>query len=172
MSFSLVPQYSFRGLMDITPAFLGSLGISFLMLDLDNTVAAYDEHAPSAEIAQWVSETKAQGIQLHIVSNSVRKGRVGAFSDALGIGAVLDARKPSVKRVRAAMSLAGYPPDRTGLVGDQIFTDTLAANRIGAVSIIVRPRRFSNPFLALRYALEIPFRAMAGRRAANLKTGG
>jgi len=158
--FSPVPQYAFRGLTDVSPDLLGRLGVRFLMLDLDNTVAAYDETAPSDGVSRWVARAKGCGISLLILSNSLRRDRVEAFGRALGVGVVTGARKPSPKGVLAAMGSAGFPACESALIGDQAFTDALAANRAGVVSIIVRPRRFTNPFLAARYALEAPFRAM------------
>jgi len=160
MSFSLVPQYSFYGLADISPEFLKELGIKLLMLDLDNTVAAYSESSPSDSIALWSLQVKEYGIELYIVSNSVRYGRVESFAQALQIKYVKRASKPSPKVVLQVLGETGYKPGESALVGDQIYTDTIAANRAGVVSIVVRPRRFTNPFLALRYALEAPFRAM------------
>jgi len=58
------------------------------------------------------------------------------------------------------MKIAGFSSDVSALAGDQVFTDTLAANLAGVVSISVRPRRFTNPLLKLRYFIELPFRAM------------
>jgi len=159
MSFSLTPKYSFQELTDVSPAFLERLGIRFLMLDLDNTLAAYSENSPSARIARWAEEMKVHGIVLYIVSNSSQKGRVGAFAEALKIGAIMSARKPSRKGLHRAIRAAGFSTDNSALVGDQVYTDTLAANRAGVISIIVKPRHNTNPILALRYALEAPFRA-------------
>jgi len=160
MSFSPVPRYSFRELTDVSTEFLTSLGIKLLMLDLDNTVAAYSEHSPTDSIAKWAAAIMGSGIKLVIVSNSIREGRVDAFAEALRITFIKGASKPSPKGVVKLMEELGFNPDESALVGDQIYTDTLAANRAGVVSIIVKPRRFTNPFLALRYALEAPFRAM------------
>jgi len=129
------------------------------MLDLDNTLAAYAERLPSDRIARWAEEMKIHGIVLYIVSNSRRKGRVSAFAEALKIGAVMRARKPSRKGVHRAISAAGFSEDNSAFVGDQVYTDTLAANRAGVISIIVKPRHNTNPILAFRYALEAPFRA-------------
>ena len=159
MSFSLTPQYSFTEPTDISPGFLEKLGIKFLMLDMDNTIAAYNEHSPSDRIVQWAERMKDCGIALYIVSNSARKVRVGTFSKALGVGAVMSARKPSRKGLLRAITAAGFQAENSALVGDQIFTDTLAANRTGVISIIVKPRHNANPILALRYVLEAPFRA-------------
>lgn len=160
MRFSIVPDYSFRGITDVSADFLEKLGVKFLMLDLDNTIAAYDEPSPHESVARWAAEAKGRGIRLHIVSNSVREERVEAFGKALGVGVITGARKPSPRGILQAMGSVGAQASESALVGDQAFTDTLAANRAGVLSIIVRPRRFTNPFLALRFALEAPFRAM------------
>ena len=171
MGFSPIPHYAFRKLTDISAEFLEGLGIGFLMLDLDNTVAAYSEHTPSDSVLQWAAQIKDSGIELIIVSNSVREGRVEAFAEALRTGFVKGASKPSPKVVVQTMKDSGFAPEKSALVGDQIYTDTLAANRAGAVSIIVRPRRFTNPFLAIRYALEAPFRAICRNRMWNAGLG-
>ena len=169
MSFSPIPRYSFRNLTDVSPEFLIKIGVKLLMLDLDNTVAAYSESSPSDSIVSWIARIKEHGVKLFIVSNSVRSGRVEAFSDALKIGFVLGASKPSPKIVTGTINEFGFRPGESALVGDQIYTDTLAANRAGAISIIVRPRRFTNPLLALRYALEAPFRAICRHKMWSMK---
>jgi hypothetical protein len=168
MSFSLVPKYSFRSLTDVSPDFLNRLGIKFLMLDLDNTIAGYSENTLSESVSRWAAEIKSCGIELYIVSNSIRKKRVRAFARSLGIGVIMGARKPSPKGVLRAMAAAGHSAGDSAFIGDQVFTDTLAANRAGVISIIVDPRRFTNPFLALRYAIESPFRAACRKRGMEV----
>jgi len=158
--FSLIPQYSFRDITDVTTEFLQQLGIKFLMLDLDNTIAAYDEHVMSENIMQWIADIKSGGIELFIISNSTRMGRVESHSGSIGAEYIMASCKPSPKSLHNAMEAAGFDTRDSALAGDQIMTDTLAANRAGIVSIIVRPRRFTNPFLALRYFIEVPFRAL------------
>jgi len=164
MSFSPVPRYSFRELTDISAEFLVKLGIKFLMIDLDNTAAAYSEHEPSEAVLRWTTDVKRSDIRIFIVSNSVRKGRVETFATALGLDFIKGARKPKPKGLLQAMKASGFSPYESALVGDQIFTDALAANRAGITSIIVKPKRFTNPFLALRYAVEAPFRLACRNR--------
>ena len=158
--FSLVPQYSFRDITDIKADFLVKLGIKFLMLDLDNTIAAYDEHLPSDDVLQWIEDVRSCGIELFIISNTTRKNRVEAHCGQIGVRFILRACKPSPKSLLKAMEIAGAGMNVSALIGDQVFTDTLAANRAGIISISVRPRRFTNPLLKLRYYIEVPFRAM------------
>jgi len=158
--FSLIPQYSFRDITDVTTEFLEQSGIKFLMLDLDNTIAAYDEHVMSDDIMQWIESIKNSGTELFIISNSTRMHRVKSHSESIGTEFIMASCKPSPKSLHDAMEASGFEPGISALAGDQILTDTLAANRAGIVSIIVRPRSFTNPFLALRYFIEVPFRAM------------
>ena len=165
MRFSPVPRFSFRGITDISPVFLSALGIRFLMLDLDNTLAAYGETSLTREVAQWASELKSGGVSMQIISNSRHISRVETFALELGVGYINAARKPSPKYVLRAMEEAGYAAEESALLGDQVFTDALAANLAGITSITVRPRSLKNPFLALRYALESPFRAAVRRPA-------
>ena len=167
---SLIPKYSFRRFTDVTPGFLQELGVSFLMLDLDNTVAKYAERLPNESVRLWVSDMVRNGIGLFFVSNSRRSIRVDTFSGALGIGFIKHARKPSTDGLLRAMEIAGCPAGGSALLGDQIFTDTLAANRAGVISMIVRPLSLKNPFRFLRFAAETPFRAASrGRQGSGIR---
>ena len=156
----LVPDYVFRDVLNITPDFLEKLGIKFLMMDLDNTIAAYDEHVLSSDIKEWLSNLKSSGIELFIISNSTREKRVTTLSDSVGIAFTMRAGKPSCTSLIKAMDSTNHKPYTSALVGDQIFTDGLAAKRAGITSIVIRPKRFTNPFLFIRYIIELPIRAL------------
>ena len=164
MRFFLVPKYAFTLVTAISAAFLIQRGIKFLMLDLDNTLTTYGGRVLPQTVVNWAAEMKACGIVLYIVSNSRRPGRVERFSEELGIGFVKGANKPFSAGVKRAMRTAGFAKAESALVGDQIYTDTMAANFAGVTSIIVQPLSIKNPAFALRYALEVPLRAMCGNK--------
>lgn len=157
MSFKLIPDYRFRSIYDIGPDFLKELGISLALLDLDNTMAPYSREYPTDELNSWIESLKKAGITPYIISNS-RKPRPEIFAEALSIPFIKRAKKPSDKAVKQAMEICGKTPAETTLIGDQIYTDALAANRAGVTSIVVRPIEMKNPLLALRYGAEMPFR--------------
>ena len=163
----LIPDYLFKDVTDISSDYLEKLGIKLLMMDLDNTIAAYDEHTLSADIIDWISTIKNSGIDLYIISNSTREKRVSSLSGEIDVDFIMRANKPSNKSLLKAMKLTGHSAETSALVGDQIFTDGIAANRAGITSMLVCPRRFTNPFLAIRYFIELPFRAFC-----NNKNGG
>ena len=160
MSFSLIPKYSFEKLTDISPELLRSIGVKLLLLDLDNTVSPYGEKEPTREILKWIGEMKAGGVTPFIVSNT-KKPRAGVFAGKMGIGLIIHARKPSPRGVITALGVNDCRESETALVGDQIFTDTLAANRAGVTSILVEPISFNYPWLRWRYWAELPFRLLA-----------
>ena len=161
MSFSPLPGFSFRSLTEVTPDFLIAHGIKFLMLDLDNTLAPYGELQPTQAVIKWVNSIKTAGITLFFISNSKKPTRVEVFSHSLGIEYLKEARKPSPTKLLHAISKSGYDKCEAALVGDQIYTDVLAANRAGVISIIVKPISLKNPLLALRFACESPFRLIS-----------
>ena len=159
MSFSLRPEFIIDKLLMLTPDLLSDVGIKLLILDLDNTVSPYDEESPGPAVLLWTEKMKRGGIKLYIVSNS-KKPRPELFSKAMDIPYIKHAKKPSTKMIKQAMIEEGIPARNTALVGDQIFTDVLGANIAGIKSILVEPIKFTNPFLALRYFVETPFRKM------------
>ena len=160
MSFSPIPHFSFGSVMDISPGFLNELGVRFLMLDLDNTLAGYSDPMPSDDVVKWAENMASCGVKLFIVSNNRLRKRPESFAKAMSVGYVKSARKPSPVGLLLAMKTAGFEKSESALAGDQVYTDALAANRAGILSIIVRPRSLKNPLFALRYALELPFRTI------------
>ncbi|MCL2402051.1 MAG: YqeG family HAD IIIA-type phosphatase [Oscillospiraceae bacterium] len=164
MSFSPVPRYSFRNVTDIAPDFLKERGIKFLMVDLDNTLAAYGQTKLTDAVSKWADHMKNSGIELYIISNTLKKERVASFAQQLVVESISGAGKPSPKGILSAMNAMGYEAGESALAGDQILTDTLAANSAGVLSILLRPIRCQNPFLAIRYMLEAPFRLACKNR--------
>jgi HAD superfamily phosphatase (TIGR01668 family) len=160
MSFSLIPDYSFRSICDVTPEFLKDRGVRLLLLDLDNTIAPYGTVVPPEKIAAWAETIKKSGVTLFIITNNRGSERVGSLAEAYGVDYIMKARKPFVTGITKALEQLGRRPEETALAGDQVYTDILAANCAGLLSIVVEPIRIKNPILNLRYWLEAPFRAL------------
>ena len=110
-------------------------GIRALMLDLDNTLAPYEQPEPDEALCQWVETMKAAGIRCAIVSNN-HSERVARFARCLSLPAYTDAAKPFPRAFRRAMREMGVSPAETAAIGDQIYTDLLAA-RLAHVGFVV-----------------------------------
>jgi HAD superfamily phosphatase (TIGR01668 family) len=165
MSLSPIPRGVYPHITDIQPQALSAKGIKLVLADLDNTLVPYKVTQPPAEIVAWKNALEAAGIQLFLLSNSRKPGRAKRFAEQLGIPYQGHSGKPKRAGYLRAMERMGCTPEQTVMVGDQIFTDTLGANRAGITPLLVQPIRLAgNPGRYVRYAIETPFRAMGKRR--------
>lgn len=163
--FSLLPWKWTPSIYDLTGESLQAAGIRLLMADLDNTLIPYDRSEPDQPLRDWLADLNAHGVTLFLLSNSRKATRAPNFAKALGIDYLCHAGKPKRGGYRAAMGRFGVQPEECAMVGDQIFTDILGANRAEVRSILVRPISLSgNPGRYLRYWAELPIRGLAGRR--------
>ena len=136
MTFCLVPDLIYPALTDVTAEALRSRGITFLMMDFDNTIVPYTTDVPTEKMRAWIEAMKASGIGLCVVSNS-KKPRVVTFCKTYGLDCVTHAKKPFSRGIRACLARFSLEPARCALVGDQIYTDVLGANCAGLTSILV-----------------------------------
>ena len=165
MPCSCIPRGVYPGVTQISPKALARRGIRLVLADLDNTLAPYEVPEPAPEIAAWKQALEAEGIQLFLLSNSRKPGRAQRFAQALGIPFQGRAGKPLRRGYLQAMERMGCTPEQTVMVGDQIFTDTLGANRAGVTPLLVEPIQLAgNPGRYLRYAVETPFRLLGKGR--------
>ncbi len=164
MSFPLIPTVIVDKLTDLTPEMLQKRGISFLMLDFDNTIVPYTTNEPTPEMEQWLTMMLASEIGICVVSNS-KRDRVVKFCNARGIPCITHAKKPFSKGILQCRDRFEVDLSHAALAGDQIYTDVLGANCTGASSILVTPIHLHNIWLRLRHVAELPFIAIGKRRA-------
>ncbi len=165
MPFSLVPRGVYPSVAAISPKALTEKGVRLVLADLDNTLVPYRVLEPSPQVRAWMEGLRAAGITLFLLSNSRKPGRAQKFAESMDIPFQGHAGKPKRGGYLKAMERMGCTPAQTVMVGDQIFTDTLGANRSGVTPLLVEPIRLSgNPGRYLRYAAETPFRLLGKRR--------
>lgn len=163
--FSLLPWKQADSIFDLTGESLRNQGITFLMADLDNTLCRYGENGPSTKLKEWFADLQAHGVELFLLSNSRKPKRAQHFAECLGIKFIGHAGKPKHTGFYKAMALGTVTPDQCAMVGDQIFTDILGANRSNVRSILIRPIELAgNPGRYLRYGVELPMRRLSRKR--------
>ena len=163
MPFSFLPKLMTDALTDITPELLKQRGIRLLMLDFDNTIVPYTTSVPAEQMDRWLRDMLKTDITVCVVSNS-RKARVQVFCKKYGMPCITHARKPFSKGIKECLAKFDIPGAQAALVGDQIFTDTLGANRAGVQSILVKAIDNHNFWLKARHVLEKPFIFAARKR--------
>jgi len=133
------PDYVAHRVTDVQPEELLELGISGVILDLDNTLTLWNSDEVTPEVRAWVDQVRAAGLQACVVSNAVTTLRVCVVADALGIPWVTRALKPLPFGFRRGMRLMRTTPATTAVIGDQMFTDIWGGNRLGLFTILVDP---------------------------------
>ena len=142
------PDYYFARVQDITVPFLNGIGISGVVLDIDNTLVYYDVRLPDAPGAAWMGRLVDAGFPVAFVSNA-NAARVEQFNSPMGFHAVSKAGKPGTKGFLAAAARMGLPPAAIAVIGDQVFTDVLGGNLAGMVTLLVKPIQME-PWLRFR----------------------
>jgi HAD superfamily phosphatase (TIGR01668 family) len=133
----LYPDLFVDSPLDIESAFFTRRGIDVIFLDADNTILVPDEALCSPALKTWVYDLKAMDIRVFLVSNNSPR-RIHAALRDLDIEGLSHANKPLVYRIKRFMRQHGILAGRCCFVGDQLFTDILAAHRLKMTSILVR----------------------------------
>ena len=135
---TITPDLVFESLAQVDIETLKNRGIRCAFLDLDNTVACWKSRYVRFEARKWAQAAKEAGINLYIVTNST-KPRADEVAARLGAGCFKDVRKPGTRRLRIIMRQVGTDASHCVMIGDQLFTDVLAARRLGMLSVLVSP---------------------------------
>lgn len=155
----LFPTYFTHQVTDIDPFLLKYLTVTGLIIDIDDTLAAPKTQCPGKNVIKWVNNVKNQGIKIVLLSNNF-KYRVEKFAELIEVPWVSMSFKPFTKGLHKAIKKISCEPKNTILVGDQIFTDIVAANLFNIRSILVDPiSQNKRPFLSIKRFLEKPIRA-------------
>ena len=113
-------------------------GIKGILLDLDNTIVAWNEHDVSPAIYQWIQHGKQTGISFCLLSNSYTS-RARRIANELDIHVIAPAFKPFPFGYQRAMSMLATTASNTVMIGDQLFTDMLGAHLLKINTIYVTP---------------------------------
>lgn len=133
-----LPDATFFSYREVTAEWLKSQRISVLLLDIDNTLAPYEQPDPDAQIAAWLASLAAGGIRTAFLSNNHGE-RVERFNAPLALPVRYDAHKPLPRQAKRLFRTLGGTKKTTAFLGDQIFTDVLCAHLCGARGFLVPP---------------------------------
>lgn len=135
----LTPEYIFSKVEAIRPEFLRAQGITALVLDVDNTLTGDGSQQLEPSVQAWLDEMRAAGVSLTVVSNNT-PGRVKPFAERIGLAWVPLACKPLPIGLFVARRRLKCAHRAMAMVGDQIFTDRLAAGLFGIPCLYIMPR--------------------------------
>lgn len=154
----LSPNYYFNKFSDVKPEFLKEENISTLLIDIDNTLAPYEQPEPDEKILTWLDSLKKNGINFAFISNNTSDARIKRFNKNIGAPAYANSKKPFAgKAINLALDELNAEKATTAFMGDQIYTDVCAGKFNGMRAILVPPIKDKrNLFFRFKRALEKP----------------
>ena len=125
-------------LVDLSLDHLADQGIEALILDVDRTILPrrYPQLPPLVEV--WLRDA-ARRFPVHLLSNNPSRRRIGAVAEPFGLPYTTSASKPRSGALRQVLAGLALPPEKVAMVGDRIFTDVLAGNRLGLYTVLIKP---------------------------------
>ena len=132
------PDLLYDNVYGIDFEYLSLRGVKNLLFDIDNTLVPYTSPVPPDKVSEYILSLKKRGYNVCLISNN-SKERVTLFNKTLELFAVHKAGKPSRRGLREALEHIGADIGETAFIGDQIFTDVLAAKRLGMFAVLVKP---------------------------------
>ena len=134
----MYPKAYFNNIKDITIEFLQTHNIKGLLIDVDNTLIDYNKNILDG-VKEWIDKMRDEGIKLCILSNTNNKLKVQNVSRYLDIPYIFFAMKPLKTGFKKGMKKLKLESKNIAVIGDQLLTDVLGANRSNMYSILVKP---------------------------------
>lgn len=113
-------------------------GIRLLVCDIDNTLVAHDCAKPDDDVRAFIRRARKSGLAVAFVSNNVKE-RVDVFAGEFHAPCYPFAKKPLKLTYRKMMRELDYPSSQIAVLGDQLLTDMLGANRMKFYTILTKP---------------------------------
>lgn len=133
---AMKPERVYENLTKMPWQELYNEGIRTALLDFDNTLGPDHATEPEEYSYKCVKMIEETGIKCCLVSNA-KSGRSAKIAEMLKIPVVTYANKPGTSGVLKAIKLMESTPEKSLMVGDQVFTDVIAGNRSGVRTFMV-----------------------------------
>jgi uncharacterized protein len=161
------PKGYFNKVSEISLDYLKENNIAGLILDVDNTLIDYYKNMAD-ETLKWSNNLKENGIKMYILSNSNKKDKVSEVAQKLGIEYSYFGMKPLKFGFKKAKKNLNLKSENIGVVGDQIFTDVIGANRMKMFPILVEPIKEKDIWITLiKRPIENYIKSRFKRQRAN-----
>ncbi len=167
----LTPTRVVESVKEVDPSQLKAQGVTAIITDLDNTLVPWRHYEIAPGIVEWLGHLEVEGIKICIASNTIHTERLKQLAETMGIDFVDRVRKPWTDGFERAMQKMGSNEKNTAVFGDQIFTDILCGNRLGLVSILLRPPLSKEEFVSTQVVRVLENIVIRRLRARDLWPG-
>ncbi len=136
----LIEKYYPRGYAEsvfaIDYAKLFEKGFRGVIFDIDNTLVHHGD-ASTSEVDELFARIHAIGLKTLLLTNNDEE-RVKRFITNINTEYICDANKPDTSGYIKAVEKLGIKCSQAVVIGDQLFTDILGANRSNIAGILVK----------------------------------
>nr|AUG32259.1 HAD-superfamily phosphatase subfamily IIIA [Paulinella longichromatophora] len=112
--------------------------LKVLILDVDCTlIPPYQSKLPGS-VKAWLKNARDH-FTIHLFSNNPSGHHIGSLGKELETSFTTSASKPRSQILSKVLSEINVPARKVALIGDRLFTDTLAGNQLGLFTVLVTP---------------------------------
>ena len=111
-------------------------GYRGILLDIDNTLVHHGDDS-NEQVDKLFRKIHRIGLKTLLISNNDEE-RIHRFTENIDTLFICDADKPDPKNYLKAIEMLGIKKEEAVMIGDQVFTDILGANRSQIASILVK----------------------------------
>lgn len=147
---AFTPAHAVNVLTDLDLDDLYAQGKRIILLDVDNTIVHHNADEATPEIGAWIAKARTLGFDMCIISNTNRVERLATIANSVGVETVRGRMKPSRAMFDMALAKFNRRPEEALMVGDQLMTDVLGANRAGIDAVWVAKMPGSHEFIGTR----------------------
>ena len=149
----LFPDAYANSVFSIDYPTLWKMGFRALIFDIDNTLVHHGADS-TPKVDAFFAELQKAGWKTLVLSNNSEE-RVQRFLKNIDALFVCEADKPKKQGYFQALQKLGVERAQAVMIGDQVFTDVLGANRVGMANILVRYlRRDGETKIGIRRTVE------------------
>ena len=113
-------------------------GLKAIILDVDGTLIQGQDVLLHRLVKDWIIKAKPQ-LKLHLLSNNPSRKRIATVAEQVDLTFTFRAAKPRRGALIKVIEQLQLNPGNIAIVGDRIFTDVLAGNRLGLYTVLVKP---------------------------------
>lgn len=143
---NIYPKLYCNKVTDISIDYFNKNNIKAILLDVDNTLLDFDLNIVEG-LKEWYEKVKKSNIKCMILSNSNKTVKIEKVANLLEVDYIKLATKPLKRGFKLAQKKLNIEPESIAVIGDQIFTDVIGANRSKMHSILVKPLAEKDLFL-------------------------
>ena len=134
----IFPDEEYSSVFEIEYKELKKSGVEAIIFDFDNTLSTWKNKILTDEVLELLKKLEGMGFKVGILTNSKLRG-LDEIKENSDYPIVYDASKPRSKGFKELLNRLKVEPEKSVMIGDQIFTDMLGANRLSMKTILVSP---------------------------------